>query len=64
MSTYQDVEMGDESKHQGVNITSEKSDAGVVVRGVDSPEGTVHRALTTGRPSLGCSSTDAVRAHH
>ncbi|POY72479.1 hypothetical protein BMF94_4305 [Rhodotorula taiwanensis] len=49
MSTYQDVEMGDESKHQGVNITSEKSDAGVVVRGVDSPEGTVH-PLAEGGP--------------
>lgn len=41
MSQYN---MSADPEKNGMNVVSEKSaDAGVVVRGVDSPEGTVHR---------------------
>ncbi|BGP54424.1 hypothetical protein JCM8202v2_002002 [Rhodotorula sphaerocarpa] len=41
-----DLELADLDSKAGVNVISDKSDgAGVVVRGVDSPEGTVHRNL-------------------
>lgn len=42
-----DLELADLDSKAGVNVISDKSDgAGVVVRGVDSPEGTVHREYT------------------
>lgn len=40
--------MSADPEKNGTNFVSEKSgDAGVVVRGVDSPEGTVHRKLSS-----------------